>query len=74
MSAPQMTGPRLFVVLAVALLATTPWPGAAPFVRVFGLPGWAAYSLGMTVVFGIVLFVVIGRFWDRLSERGADDA
>ena len=66
--------PRLFILLlplAVLVLAV-PWP----FVedsgrRVFGLPVWAAYSIGAAAVFAAVVAFLIGRYWDL--SAGADD-
>jgi len=68
-----MTRTILYTLIALLLFLTVPWFfSAAEFVQVMGMPVWAAYSLGMSVLFALVVVLLLPRCW-HLSARDDGD-
>ena len=68
-----MTRLRLYLLIAVMLLLTVPWWFTEVSDRhVFGMPVWAAYSLGMSVLFAVVMVALLSRFWSLSAGRDDD--
>jgi hypothetical protein len=64
----------IFLLPFVALVATVPWWfGSDDGSRLFGLPGWAVYSLAASAVFAVVLATLLGRYWDLSAGSDDDD-
>ncbi|MGD8858622.1 MAG: hypothetical protein PVI30_01330 [Myxococcales bacterium] len=60
-----MTKRRLYTRSLLLLLVTAPWPFFAPDLRVvWGLPPWALYSLGLTLVYALLLHRSLVRHWE----------
>jgi len=69
----MMTRFRLYLLIAIMLLLTVPWWfSASTEGRVFGMPVWAAYSLGMSVLFAVVMAALLSRFWNLSAGRDDD--
>ncbi|MFQ5581776.1 MAG: hypothetical protein ACE5F3_03995 [Mariprofundaceae bacterium] len=63
---------RLYLLIAVLLILTVPWWFTVPADRqILGMPAWAAYSLGMSVLFAVVMAALLKRFWEL--SAGKDD-
>lgn len=61
-------------IVAISLLLlmmglTVPWffIGEEEF-TVLGLPGWAAYGLGMLLIFPFAGVILLRRYWDDLAS------
>lgn len=70
-------GVRRIVILILpllALVATVPWWfGSDDGSRLFGLPGWAVYSLVAAAAFAVVLATLLGRCWELSAGSDDDD-
>ena len=70
-------GQRLAVYLGTfgVLVATVPWffGQAADEPPVLGLPAWAAYTVGATVLYAIVIAWCLGRCWRLSADAGTPE-
>lgn len=68
-----MTRFRLWLVIAVLLIFTVPWWFTeSSDSQMMGMPVWAAYSLGMSVLFAVAMVLLLKYFW-RVSAGEDDD-
>ncbi|MFH2008979.1 MAG: hypothetical protein ABI333_20485 [bacterium] len=69
-------GLRIWLILVAFMVLGVPWffTGSGPSPTVLGLPDWAAYSLGISLLNAAVAAWLISRYWDALAgDEGADD-
>ncbi len=61
------------LVIATLLILTVPWWFTeSSDSQIMGMPVWAAYSLGMSVIFALVVALLLKCFW-RLSAGEDSD-
>jgi hypothetical protein len=58
----------VFLIMTVLLLLNMPWFfSELQKKQILGFPPWALYSLGMMVIFAIVVCYFLGKYWDDLA-------
>ncbi len=66
---------RIYLLLTLTCLLSIPWWATeTQNGMLFGYPSWAVYSVLMSVLFGLTIVLVIGRFWDRLAAMEPETA
>lgn len=61
---------RIWLILLSFMVLCVPWffTGSEPSSVVLGLPAWAAYSLGVSLLNAAVVAWLISRHWDALAS------
>jgi len=68
-----MTRAVLYSLIALLLFFTVPWFfSERTAASILGMPAWAAYSLGMSLLFALCMAVLLPRSW-RLSAGDDGD-
>ena len=60
-----MNRPLLYLLTILALALTVPWffTGDSE-ARLLGFPLWAAWAVGASFIYAVVIAICIGRYWD----------
>jgi len=68
-------GLRIWLILVAFMVLSVPWfhTGSGPSPTVLGLPSWAAYSLGISLLNAAVAAWLISRHWDALAGDEDDE-
>ena len=68
-----MNRPLLYILTILALALTVPWFFSGDSdKRILGFPVWAAWAVGASALYAVLIAFLIGRYWD-LSAGGEDE-
>ena len=57
-------GKLLYLITFVLLFATVPWIFVKPDFQVYlGLPDWGLYSIVISALYAVAVFIYIAKYW-----------
>lgn len=64
----------LYSLTLAALALTVPWffPAGSSW-RLWGIPAWALYAVGASVLYAALIAWAIGRFWELSAGGDGED-